>query len=93
MGFVVHIGISTQTCLLVFLSGVQDLALFQHSEQKTMSMVSAFNLFVAWDLYEYVIRADTQMAKKFALNFIMIQRASETVKVLSGTHVFAAWET
>lgn len=65
------------TCVL---SGVQDLALFQHSEKKTMTMVSAFKLFVAWDLYEYVTGADTQMAKKFALNFIMIQAASKTIK-------------
>lgn len=44
------------TCVL---SGVQDLASFQHSEKKTMTMVSAFKLFVAWVLYEYVTRADT----------------------------------
>lgn len=43
-------------------------------------MVSAFKLFLVWDLHEYVTKANTQMSRKFALNFIMIQRASATVK-------------
>lgn len=55
------------------LSGVQDLALIQHSKKKTMTMVSAFKLFVAHNLHEYVTTADKQMARNFALNFMMIQ--------------------
>lgn len=65
------------TCLL---SGVQDLSVFQYSEKKTMTMVSAFKLFLVRDLHDYVTKANTQMASKFALNFIMIQKANETVK-------------
>lgn len=51
------------TCAL---SGVQDLALCQHNEKKTLATVSAFKLFVASDLDKYATKAYTKTARKFS---------------------------
>lgn len=57
-------------------SGVQDLALFQHKRKQWSQLL---NFLLPGIYYEYVTRTDTQITQKFALNFIAIQTANETV--------------
>jgi len=79
MGFVVRTGTSTQICLHVFCPVSRLWLCFSTVRRKQWRWFQLLNCLLP-RTYEYVTRGGTQMAKKFDLNFIMIQSSSETVK-------------